>query len=702
MNFLAPLFLLGGLAVALPVVFHLIRRTTKEQMPFSTLMFLKPVPPRMTKRSRLEDILLLLLRCLVICLLALGFARPFVQKPVATDPEADSGHKMVVLVDTSASMKRAGLWDAAIDRARAALKQAGPGDRVALMTFDARTRTLVGFDQWAAMPSDQRVETSVTRLAALKPSWYSTHLGDALISAAESFADADKQGQNIGRRQIILITDLEEGSRLEGLQGYDWPRGVEVAVDAVEPKHKTNAGLQWIVEGGDEARAGTNLLPRLRVSNSSNADREQFQVHWDGISATPLDVYVPPGQSRIVTAPPLPPNTSGDRLILTGDDDDFDNSVSVMAPGVDHINLLVLGGAAEDDSTQPVYFLKRAFQPTPRQVIEIKSRAPGVTLGAADFADAHLVIVTGNISEGQFAPLQNFMSGGGSVLLLMTNTAAGEVAGRLAGAGALTAEEVTPPNYAMFGSINFAHPLFSQFADARFNDFTKIHFWKYRRIDADKLPGSHVLAKFDNGDPAFVEVPRDKGRLLILTSGWQPSDSQFALSSKFVPLLYAMLDQAGGIKPPLVQFHVGDEINLADYINASATPKPAVVRKPDGSEVRLGDGEKKFTQTDAPGFYTLTSVEPPVRFAVNLDGAESRTGPLPADELQRLGVPMKVREVPQTQLVEQKRRLHEAELEQHQKLWRWLTLGALVVLLSETWVAGWLTSRAVSRTEVTT
>ena len=30
MNFLAPLFLLGALAVAAPVVFHLIRRTTRE------------------------------------------------------------------------------------------------------------------------------------------------------------------------------------------------------------------------------------------------------------------------------------------------------------------------------------------------------------------------------------------------------------------------------------------------------------------------------------------------------------------------------------------------------------------------------------------------------------------------------------------------------------------------------------------------
>ncbi|MEZ0258996.1 MAG: BatA domain-containing protein, partial [Chthoniobacter sp.] len=48
MNFLAPLFALGALAVIGPILFHLIRRTTREKTPFSTLMFLEPSPPRIT------------------------------------------------------------------------------------------------------------------------------------------------------------------------------------------------------------------------------------------------------------------------------------------------------------------------------------------------------------------------------------------------------------------------------------------------------------------------------------------------------------------------------------------------------------------------------------------------------------------------------------------------------------------------------
>ena len=44
--------------------------------------------------------------------------------------------------------------------------------------------------------------------------------------------------------------------------------------------------------------------------------------------------------------------------------------------------------------------------------------------------------------------------------------------------------------------------------------------------------------------------------------------------------------------------------------------------------------------------------------------------------------------------IERKRRLHNAEMENQQKLWRWLIVAALAVLLVETCLAGWLTRRA--------
>ena len=77
MSVLAWLFGLGALAVAFPFLFHLIRRTPKGQTEFSSLMFLKPTPPTLTRRSRLENILLLLMRAAAIALIAFAFMRPF-------------------------------------------------------------------------------------------------------------------------------------------------------------------------------------------------------------------------------------------------------------------------------------------------------------------------------------------------------------------------------------------------------------------------------------------------------------------------------------------------------------------------------------------------------------------------------------------------------------------------------------------------
>ena len=242
MNFLAPLFLLGGLAVALPVIFHLIRRTTRERKSFSSLMFLMPSPPRLTRRSRLEHLLLLLLRCVVLCLFVLGFARPFIKKALDIGLPSGTAKRTVLLVDTSASMRRANLWADARARAESIVRDASPADQIALMTFDRQPHELITFDEWNRTAAGERVALAVRKLAESSPGWSSTHLGEAVINAAETLADT--RGNAVtGPRQIIVISDLQEGSRIEQLQGYEWPKGIDVSVEPIKPMRVSNAGL---------------------------------------------------------------------------------------------------------------------------------------------------------------------------------------------------------------------------------------------------------------------------------------------------------------------------------------------------------------------------------------------------------------------------------------------------------------------------
>ena len=139
MSFLAPLFLAGGLLIGLPILFHLIRRTTREVTPFSSLMFLMPTPPRVTKRSRVDNLLLLFLRCLAVLLLAAAFARPLMTWAQKKDPAVTGeGIRTVLLIDNSASMRRAGMWEAAQAKVNeAAAHGSSTFARVICLTCDA-------------------------------------------------------------------------------------------------------------------------------------------------------------------------------------------------------------------------------------------------------------------------------------------------------------------------------------------------------------------------------------------------------------------------------------------------------------------------------------------------------------------------------------------------------------------------------------
>ena len=188
----------------------------------------------------------------------------------------------------------------------------------------------------------------------------------------------------------------------------------------------------------------------------------------------------------------------------------------------------------------------------------------------------------------------------------------------------------------MLGEIAFDHPLFASLAAAQFNDFTKIRFFKYRRIDGEKLGDSRVLARFENHDAALIEKPLGKGKLFVLASGWQRADSQLARSSKFVPLMSALVES--GTPHGCV---CGQPRSSAIECRSPAGVAGQSGRfiNPDGS---VGDGRyrrarslmtpqsRASTRSSTPGG--------PSSFAVNLDPFESKTAPLAVEIFEQSGV----------------------------------------------------------------
>jgi hypothetical protein len=641
-SFLYPLFLAGIAAISVPIVLHLIRRHTRNRVTFSSLMFLRTTLPRFTSRSRLQNLPLLALRCIILCLLAFAFSRPFFSRPAA-EQQVRPGRRIVLLIDTSASMRRVGMWAQAISEAQSALADVSRTDRVCVVSFDQNARTLIGFEQWRSLEPTQRVPVTIEQISELSPNWSGTDLGQALVAAAEAIEDDEiNDGQQaIGMRRVVLISDLQRGSRLEALRAYEWPKGMELVVKLIRSQGTTNAALQLVMNRDHLARPGGDDLPGIRITNSDDATAEQFQLTWDDddsavASSQITSVYVPAGHSTVVPAPTRADGSAGRKLILTGDDHNFDNAL-YLAPYLEQqVNILYIGNDDADDPEGMLYYVRRAFGATRALNPHIIPRRADDTIADTDTATAHLIIAADTNKQQHLTPLRGYLESGGTVLLVMKSPDAAAAVAGLAGIEAIEAEEADVDTYTMLSQIEFKHPLLAPFSEPRFGDFTRIHFWKHRQIDIADLPGARVLARFDNNDPALFELPVGKGSLLVLASGWHPSDSQLALSSKFVPLLYSILEYGGVLAGQQSQYFVGDHVPMPHSMTLGSASLR--IRKPNNSLTSLDAGRQAFTQADLPGIYAIESSAGNRLFAVNLPVKECQTAAMPIEDLEKLGV----------------------------------------------------------------
>ena len=690
MNFLSPWFLLGALAVAGPVLFHLIRRSVKERISFSSLMFLRPTPPKTTRRRRLEHLFLLLLRCLCLLLLAIGFARPFFARDSNLPSAAGENRQIILLVDTSASMKREGLWDKARAVADKYFGKVLPGDQVAIVTFDRQPHTLVSFADWSSWSVDQRAALARQQLATASPGWMGTQLGLALTTAAEQFADDPATGKPAGHRELVLISDLQEGAKLDGLQGHEWPAGVKIVIERVDAKPQSNAGLEILNESS--TAVGEENVVRVRVSNARDSSREKFSLNWpaqngNATAGAPMEIYLPPGQTRSFTAPKIPAGFTSGKLELTGDEVDFDNQSYFAAPEIEHIKIAWFGLESANDPEKLRFYVQRVFPGTPRRQIEIAPPTVQSVFSAERLNQAVFAVVPCQLAADEVAAMRDWLAHGKTALLVLTDAQMNPTLAALTGLPELQIAEAGG-DFALLGQIDFSHPLFAPFADPRFSDFSHIHFWKHRRVEFPATAKVRVLAKFDDGSPALAQIPVGTGNLLVLASGWNPADSQLAVSSKFPPLMQTLLDWSDSAVTTRYQFSTGEAI-------PSPTSSGEVRwQKPDGKVETLA-ASQPFIQTDLPGIYLATFGGKDRRFAVNLPLDESRTAPMSPDELARLGVPLQTAaEIPVAQAAERQRHLQQAELENRQKLWRWLIVGVLAVTFVEIILGGWLARRA--------
>ena len=712
---LAPLYLLGALAVVGPILFHLWRRTPRGRREFSTLMFLTQSPPRVTSRSRIEHWLLLLLRGAVVCLLALAFARPLWRAPI-TEPEQASDEELIaVLVDTSASLRRDGVWPDLMRQVNEQVVKLPVKATVGLFRFDDRWTAVADFAELKSLEPTARRELVRARLGELKPTWGGTNLGEALVRTASVLQEAQTERALPAKLRILLASDLSTGANLDALRGFEWPSDLRVEPLVARASSPSNAGLQLVERNLD---LGDDLL-RVRVTNSADSRQESFSLRWEGQDAAGTTVYVPPGQSRVIVPPKRPEGAASTSLILTGDDHDFDNKVHVAQARPEAKLVIYCGTDKPDDPEGLRYYLEGVFAASRRYRIEMigwreKTEERPLTLtlspqgrgegtkpkadGAKPPAERPSLVVLVEPDADAEAFVTGHLAQGGAVLIAARSPNNGTASLKQCGLEEVSLTEATVRRDAMLGDIDFEHSLFAPFAESQFSDFTGIRFWKHRTVaniarkedgQAGSLPhGGRTLARFDDGAPAFVEFPSGKGRVWLMTAGWHPTDSQLARSSKFPPLMFRMLEQASGAVSRPESLPVGSSIPWPKSSGEAASR--GTVRLPDGRTVTDLALDSAFAETEQPGLYNLEVEGRSETVAVNLAADESRTSPLPVEQLESLGVRFGAAERPEDVLraKDRERQLQLVELEQTQKLWRWGLLAVIGLLLIETWLAG--------------
>jgi len=193
---LAPLFLLGLVAVAAPILVHLTQRDDTQAVKYPSLRFLRGQPYPHESRRRIRNWPLFLARVAIVVLLGLAFARPLMTGgPLAPGAEV-AASDLVILLDRSASMGYGAAWSDALAAARNRLGQSTVGEHVSLIAFDSEAELLV---RRSTDPGE--VESA---LGSLVLSDLATSFAPAIQAASAVLARSESS-----RQQVMLISDFQ-------------------------------------------------------------------------------------------------------------------------------------------------------------------------------------------------------------------------------------------------------------------------------------------------------------------------------------------------------------------------------------------------------------------------------------------------------------------------------------------------------------
>ena len=611
MSFLTPLFFLGVAALAAPILVHLVRRTRARKIQFPALVFVRQVPQRTIRRRTLQNVLLMLLRCLAILLIVIAFTRPFFSGGSAAKSTTAAG-ATVVLIDNSLSMRRENFFAEAQNRADAAIDDARNDEQIAVLSFDKRYAVLNRFTN-----DKNRLRTAVRSLAV---GWDGTDYEQALRGAESLLNEVETSGP----KRIVMISDFQAPGWRQANATFKLANNTQLTTFDVGGNNPApNVAITNV-----EARGvlfGQKYLDNLAVyvSNFSDTPRDHVQVDFQINDQTveKRDISLNSRDSRVVEFTGFNLNEGANRCTIDISSGDFapDNRFYFTLHRETPAKALIVESAARGRSDS--LHLQSALTTNDDLPFTFTLKSTG-SVDPASIPEQSLVILNdaGQLNSALADALVRFVNGGGQIIISTgPQTQAESFNQSLQSIAPALLREAVPPKpgeSTAITDVKFDHPVFEVFQQS--GRLAAANVLGYFR--SEPRPNATVLARFEDGSPALIESTTGKGRVLLFTSSLGPSWNDLPLTPLYLPFIHQMVRYAGTHEANS-WYGLGQTFT----VKKDSAGTPPAVDTPGG--VRLNDaratpdGEVLVTARE-PGFYRLRYGSQPDFAAVNIDGAE--------------------------------------------------------------------------------
>ncbi len=522
-TFLAPMALLGLLALAIPLYLHMRHKPRAEVYRFPAIDFLLRAQKKRKRRLHVEQILLMLFRFFIVCLLAFLFAKPYIEENFGTAAVGDN-HPLVVLLDDSASMlagpTNARFFDEARDRIAELIGQRDSAAPTRILLASNPGRLAEATNAGALRPL----------LAELKPTTIHSTLDEAYAAALDLVASQGWDG--------AVVHIFSDGSRNAWRELPETkPEGLDVIYHSLRDAlpQFANVGIAQVSQS-----MGDSDAVEVEVFNSSTNAREvRLEAGGTDMPLIGHNMELQPHQS-LTHFFALPDKVPG-RLAVTlpGDDFDLDNEfIYVPRPNRMTRVLIVDGDSHPEPIKSESFFLKNAlgFEDSEKLGYAFRVVTP-VGLDAKAVTGADVIFVL-NVGQPPTAELQAALAADQGLFIGMGDRMDFDRWNEFFRTLDLEMWEVKQFAEPQPVEIRaFDHPFFQPIDELTWTSYLASVGIRANRLISTGRSDAKIPLVMADGSPLLLTRELTAGRMMVWTSSMDADWSNFPIEFGYVPFV---------------------------------------------------------------------------------------------------------------------------------------------------------------------